>query len=61
MIPRPYFPSNQPGTQIDNMFVFADASTKAYGAAVYLNSKSNICLAMSKNHVAPLKTTSLPL
>ena len=60
MIPQPYFPSNQPGTQIDNMFVFADASTKAYGAVVYLNSKSNICLAMSKNRVAPLKTTSLP-
>ena len=50
IIPRPYFPSNQPGTQIDNMFVFVDAS----------NSKSNVCLVMSKNRVAPLKTNSLP-
>ena len=45
MIPQTYFLSNQPGTQIDNVFVFADASIKAYGAVVYLNSSSNISLA----------------
>ena len=33
----------------DNVFVFADASIKAYGAAVYLNSDSHICLSMLKD------------
>jgi len=40
--------------------MFADASTKAYGAIVYLNSSSQVCLAMSKSQVAPLKAISLP-
>ena len=60
MIPQPYFPSNQSGTQVYNMFSFADASTKAYGAVVYLSSNENVCLAMSKTCVATLKATSLP-
>ena len=60
VFPRRYFPSNEPGTQIDAMFVFADASTKAYGAVVYLNSGNNVCMAMSKARVAPLKATTLP-
>jgi len=59
-MPRLYFPLNCTGTHIDNLFVFVDASTKAYGAIVYLNSSSQVCLAMSKNRVAPLKTISLP-
>ena len=41
------------------MYVFTDASTKAYGAAVYLNKGSQICLAMSKSRVASVKTTTL--
>jgi len=57
---RYYFPSNEPGTQIDAMSVFADASTKAYGAVVYLNSGDNVCMAMSKARVVPLKATTLP-
>ena len=60
MIPRTYFSSNQPDTQIDNMFVFADASTKVYGAVVYLSISSHISLVMSKTHVTSIKTTSLP-
>jgi len=59
LMPRLYFPLNHAGTHIDNLFVFADASTKAYGAIVYLNSSSQVCLAMSKNRVAPLKAISL--
>ena len=60
LMPRLYFPPSQTGTHVDNVFVFADASTKAYGATVYLNSDSHICLAMSKNRVAPTKTVTLP-
>ena len=60
MIPRAYFPSSQSNMQISNMFVFADASTKAYGAVVYLSRDNHICLAMSKTRVAPIKATSLP-
>ncbi|XP_065911263.1 uncharacterized protein [Dysidea avara] len=60
LIPRLYFPHNHPGTQIDNIFVFADASTKAYGAVVYLSSNNRVCLAMSKNRVAPIRSTTLP-
>ena len=59
MIPRVYFPSSQSNMQISNMFVFADASTKAYGAVVYLSRDNHICLAMSKTRVAPIKATSL--
>ena len=59
-IPRLYFPRSQTGTHIDNLFVFADASTKAYGAIVYLNSGDYISFAMSKNRVAPTRTITLP-
>ena len=60
LIPRLYFPPSQIGTHIDNIFVFADASTKAYGAIVYLNSGDHISFAMSKNRVAPTKPITLP-
>ena len=60
LIPRLYFPPSQTGTHIDNLFVFADASTKAYGAIVYLNSGNHISLVMSKNLVAPTRTVTLP-
>lgn len=59
LIPRLYFPHNHPGTHIDNIFVFADASTKAYGAVVYFSSNNRVCLAMSKNRVAPIRSTTL--
>ena len=38
------------------IYVFTDA---AYGAVVYLNKADQICLAMSKSHVAPVKTITL--
>lgn len=60
LMPRLYFPLSQTGTHIDNLFVFADASTKAYGAIVYLNSGNHISFAMSKNCVAPTRTVTLP-
>ena len=60
LVPRLYFPPSQTGTHIDNLFVFADASTKAYGAIVYLNSGNHISLAMSKNRVAPTRVITLP-
>jgi len=59
-MPRLYFLPSRTGTRVDNVFVFADAITKAYGVTVYLNSDSYICLAMSKNFVAPIKTVTLP-
>ena len=46
--------------QIYSIFVFADASTRAYGAVVYLNRDNHICLAMPKTRVAPIKATFLP-
>ena len=60
LTPRLYFPPSQTGTHIDNLFVFADASTKAYGAIVYLNSGNHISLVMSKSCVAPVKSVTLP-
>ena len=59
-IQRAYFTSSQSGMEISNMFVFADASMKAYGAVVYLNRGEQVCLAMSKTRVAPIKATTLP-
>jgi len=60
LTPRPYFPHGQTGTKFDNIFVLADASTKAYGAVVYLNSNDHVSFAMSKTRVAPVRVTSLP-
>ena len=60
LIPRLYFPPSQTGAHIDNLFVFADASTKAYGAIVYLNSGNHISLVMSKNRVARTRAVTLP-
>ena len=60
LVPRLYFPPTHTSTHIDNVFVFADASTKAYGAIVYLNSGKHISLAMSKNRVAPTRVVTLP-
>jgi len=57
--PRAYFP--HPLQKVDyHLFVFADASTKAYGAIVYLCNNSNISIVMSKARVAPIKALTLP-
>ena len=42
------------------MFVFSDASMKAYGAVVYICHQDKISLVMSKNRVAPTKPITLP-
>ena len=42
------------------LHVFADASTKAYGAVAYLQSAGQVDFVMAKSRVSPLKTTTLP-
>ena len=56
-VPRPYFKQRQDAC---NMFVFSDASMKAYGAVVYISHQDQVTLVMSKNRVAPTKTITLP-
>ena len=45
---------------IDCIYVLADASTKAYGAVIYLLSNNEISFVMSKSRVAPIKALLLP-
>ena len=40
--------------------VFADASTKAYGAVAYLQADTHCAFVMAKTRVAPLKQLTLP-
>ena len=42
------------------LHVFADASTKAYGAAAFLCRKQETFFVMAKSRVAPLKALTLP-
>ena len=42
------------------LHVFADASTRAYGAVAYLTSDNDVTFVMAKNRVAPLKNLTLP-
>ena len=56
-VPRPYFRQSHDAC---NMFVFSDASMKAYGAVVYLCHQDQVSLVMSKNRVAPTKAITLP-
>ena len=42
------------------LHVFADASTRAYGAVAYLASDNDVTFVMAKNRVAPLKNLTLP-
>ena len=51
-VPRPYFRQRHDAC---NMFVFSNASMKAYGAVVYICHQDQISLVMSKNRVAPTK------
>ena len=42
------------------LHVFADASTKAYGAVVFLSCSDQITFVMAKGYIAPLKPVTLP-
>ena len=55
---RPYF-YHQSGIP-NHIYVFADASIKAYGTVAYLHRRFEISLAMLKSQVAPLKSLTLP-
>ncbi|XP_065893821.1 uncharacterized protein [Dysidea avara] len=59
-IPRPYFTPSNRRYNTCNMYVFSDASTKAYGTVVYLCQQGEVCLVMSKSRVAPTRTVTLP-
>ena len=56
-VPRLYFKQRHDAC---NMFVFSDASMKAYGAVVYLSFQDQVTLVMSKSRVAPTKSITLP-
>ena len=58
IIPRTYL--STPITSNCHLYAFSDASTKAYGAVVYICQNQEISLAMSKCRVAPIKTATLP-
>ena len=45
---------------VDQLHIYADASTKAYGAIAYLRSGNHTAFIMAKNRVAPLKELTLP-
>ena len=57
-IPRQYFQCT-PSSPVA-LHIFADASTKAYGAVTYLHQRKQVAFTMSKTRVAPLKALTLP-
>ena len=57
-IPRTYL--STPVTSTCHLYAFSDASTKAYGAVVYICQNQEVSLVMSKCRVAPIKTVTLP-
>ena len=66
-IERPYLSNLVPHELVESIELhgFADASTKAYGACVYIvyrlkNGESKVCLVTAKSRVAPLKGETIP-
>ena len=58
-IPRRYTQVEYTTTE-KQLHVFCDASEKAYGAAVYIETKEGLTLVLSRARVAPLKRVTLP-
>ena len=58
-INRVFFPDITSTTSLQ-LHVFADASTKAYGAVAYLSNLEQTSFVMAKGRVAPLKQITLP-
>lgn len=60
-IPRCYFDHNNSNNiHFPQLHVFADASTKAYGAVVYIQQGNHTSFVIAKTRVAPLKQLTLP-
>ena len=53
-LPRTYFQCQNSNSENTQLHVFADASTKAYGAVAYLCNENQTSLVISKSRVAPL-------
>ena len=53
-LPRSYFQHSKLNLGNTKLHVFADASTKAYGAVSYLSNGNQTSLVISKSRVAPL-------
>ena len=56
---RAYSPLSNPSTDISSVYVFYDASTKAYNPVVYISKNNQISLVMPKSQVASIKNTTL--
>ena len=60
-IPRCYFDHNRnDNDHLPQLHVFADASTKAYGAVVYIRQGNHTSFVIAKTRVAPIKQLTLP-
>ena len=57
---RRFFASSEMQPTAPYLHVFADASSKAYGAVSYITSGDQCSLVMAKSRVAPLKKLTLP-
>ena len=56
---RAYISSLRVSTDVCNIYVYSDTSTKAYGAVVYICKNNQTSLVMSKSHVAFIKSIML--
>ena len=55
-LPRTYLQCQNSNSENSQLHVFADASTKAYGAIAYLCNENQTSLVISKSRVAPLNS-----